>query len=64
MVEEEAGGAGQFVRVALRPRVTIAPGADRDQALALHDVAHRNCFVARSVNFPVELAPTVEVAPS
>ncbi|HYA04606.1 MAG TPA: OsmC family protein [Xanthobacteraceae bacterium] len=62
MLEEAPGGAGQFVRVTLRPRVIIAPGADRDKALALHEVAHRNCFVARSVNFPVELAPIVEVA--
>jgi organic hydroperoxide reductase OsmC/OhrA len=62
MIEEEPGGAGQFVRVTLRPRVTLAPGADRDKALALHETAHRNCFVARSVNFPVELEPIVEVA--
>lgn len=62
MIEETPGGAGQFVRVTLRPRVRIAPGADRDEALALHELAHKNCFVARSVNFPVELEPTVEVA--
>jgi organic hydroperoxide reductase OsmC/OhrA len=62
MIEEGPGGAGQFVRVTLRPRVTLASGADRDEALTLHEAAHRNCFVARSVNFPVELAPTVEVA--
>jgi organic hydroperoxide reductase OsmC/OhrA len=61
MIEETPGGAGQFVRVTLRPRVALAPDGDRDRALALHEVAHRNCFVARSVNFPVELAPTVEV---
>jgi organic hydroperoxide reductase OsmC/OhrA len=62
MTEEEPGGPGQFVRVTLRPRVTIAPGADREKALTLHETAHRNCFVARSVNFPIEHEPTVEVA--
>lgn len=62
MTEENVGGAGQFVRVTLRPRVTLASGADRDKALALHDAAHRNCFVARSVNFPVEVAPAVVIA--
>jgi len=62
MIEETPGGAGRFVRVTLRPRVTVAAGADRDKALALHEVAHRNCFVARSVNFPVQHAATVEVA--
>lgn len=62
MTEEEPGGAGQFVRVTLRPRVTLAPGADRGKALMLHETAHKNCFVARSVNFPVESEPTVVVA--
>jgi organic hydroperoxide reductase OsmC/OhrA len=27
---------------------------DREKALALHDQAHHMCFIARSVNFPVE----------
>jgi organic hydroperoxide reductase OsmC/OhrA len=53
MVEQGAGGAGQFVRVTLRPHITLAVGTDRDKALALHETAHRNCFIARSVNFPV-----------
>jgi len=60
MIEASVDGAGQFVRVTLRPKVTLAPGADRDKALALHETAHKNCFVARSVNFPVEIMPTVE----
>jgi organic hydroperoxide reductase OsmC/OhrA len=63
MEEEAPGGAGQFVRVTLRPRVTLAPGSDREKALALHHTAHERCFIARSVNFPVDHAPIVEVAP-
>ena len=61
-MEEEADGAGQFVRVTLRPRVTLAPGADAQRALALHQTAHEKCFIARSVNFPVEQSPVVEIA--
>ena len=61
MVEQSPGGAGQFVRVTLRPRVTLAPGSDREKALALHETAHKNCFIARSVNFPVEHAAIVDV---
>jgi organic hydroperoxide reductase OsmC/OhrA len=61
MIEEEVDGAGQFVRVTLRPRVVLAPAADRAKALALHKTAHKNCFIARSVNFPVEIAATVVV---
>jgi organic hydroperoxide reductase OsmC/OhrA len=62
MVEEEAGGAGQFVRVTLRPRVTLAPGSDSQAAEQLHQAAHAKCFVARSVNFSVVHEAAVEVA--
>jgi len=62
MIEKAAGGGGQFVRVTLRPRVTLAAGSDREKALVLHETAHKNCFIARSVNFPVKHAPTVKVS--
>ncbi|OYQ33339.1 peroxiredoxin [Niveispirillum lacus] len=54
---EAAGGEGQFTRVLLRPRVTLAPGSDRGTAAHLHHKAHTMCFIARSVNFPVEAEP-------
>ena len=63
IVEQSAGGARQFARVTLRPHVTLAVGSDRDKALALHETAHKNRFIARSVNFPVELAPVVVESP-
>jgi organic hydroperoxide reductase OsmC/OhrA len=56
---EEASGAGQFTRVVLRPTVTVAPGADVARARALHADAHAMCYVARSVNFPVEHEPEI-----
>ena len=62
MVEEEAGRAGQFVQVMLRPRVTLAPGSDRQKAELLHQTAHAKCFIARSMNFPVMHEPVVEIA--
>jgi organic hydroperoxide reductase OsmC/OhrA len=62
MIEERANGAGQFTAVTLRPRVTVAPGADQAKALALHEVAHAHCFIARSVNFPVRHEATVTVS--
>jgi len=43
----------------LRPHVAIAAGDDRVLALALHDEAHRVCFIARSVNFPVRCEATL-----
>ncbi len=51
---ETPDGAGQFERVVLRPRVTIAAGSDAARALQLHHEAHAKCFIARSVNFPVD----------
>lgn len=56
-MSEEAGGAGQFTRVLLRPRVTLAAGSDVEKAKHLHHTAHEMCFIARSVNFAVEAEP-------
>jgi organic hydroperoxide reductase OsmC/OhrA len=52
-------GSGQFGHVALQPKVTIARGADPVLAVALHQDAHNQCFIARSISFPVEIVPTI-----
>jgi organic hydroperoxide reductase OsmC/OhrA len=49
----EAPRPGRFVEVVLRPKVTVAKGADTALAAKLHERAHAECFVANSVNFPV-----------
>ena len=59
VMEEVAGGGGAFVAVTLHPEVRVAPGADRERAVALHEQAHEMCFIARSVNFPVHCEPQV-----
>lgn len=51
-------GGGHFVRVRLRPHVTISSG-DLARAGALHADARARCFIANSVNFPVEHEPSV-----
>ncbi len=61
MIEEGAGGAGQFTEVVLRPIVTLRAGADAAKAAALHAAAHDRCFIARSVNFPVRVEPTTSL---
>ena len=54
---------GQFSEVVLHPVVTIAKGSDLAAAEALHENAHKDCFVARSVNFPVRhVAKIIEAA--
>lgn len=57
-MEEEADGGGRFVRAVLRPSVTLSKG-DPSRALQLHEKAHHLCFIARSVNFPVEVEPEI-----
>ena len=54
-------GAGEFTRVVLKPHVTIADSSRRTEADALHAKAHELCFIARSVNFPVEHETVIEV---
>lgn len=61
MVEHE-DGSGEFRRVTLRPRVVITDSGRSADATALHRRAHDLCFVARSVNFPVEHDPVIVAA--
>ena len=55
-------GGGRFTRALLRPTVTITEEGSRDLALALHARANELCFIASSVNFPVDHEPTILVA--
>jgi organic hydroperoxide reductase OsmC/OhrA len=60
---ESADGSGRFTSAVLHPVVTIS-GGDPNVARELHDVAHRMCFIANSVNFPVRHEATITVAPT
>lgn len=59
-MEENLDGSGQFVEVILAPVVTIGRG-DSVLAESLHDQANSLCFIARSLNFPVQCRCTVIV---
>jgi len=59
---EMKDGKIRFVDVLLRPKVTVAAGSDVARAMALHERAHGECFIASSVNFPVRHEATIEVA--
>jgi organic hydroperoxide reductase OsmC/OhrA len=60
-MEETTDGSGRFRRVVLRPVVTITPVSDRAKARELHAAAHAKCFIANSMNFPVEHEPEIHV---
>lgn len=47
----------RFTRVVLRPRVAFDRDLDDEQVDSLHHRAHERCFIANSVNCPVEVEP-------
>jgi organic hydroperoxide reductase OsmC/OhrA len=47
----------RFTRVVLRPRVGFETDPGDDRVASLHRRAHERCFIANSVNFPVEVEP-------
>jgi len=53
-------GSGAFTEATLRPRVILSPESDRNRAQALHAEAHRYCFIASSVNFPIHIEAEIE----
>ena len=60
VMEEYDDGSGEFAQVTLMPTVAVRAGDDRAKALALHEEAHRFCFIARSVKFAVSVAAQIE----
>jgi organic hydroperoxide reductase OsmC/OhrA len=58
----DTGDSGRFTEVVLRPHTTVTDPAMVEKAITLHADAHRACFIANSVNFPVRNEPTVTVA--
>ncbi|GAA1193742.1 OsmC family protein [Mycolicibacterium alvei] len=63
-MSENAEGSGVFTDVTLRPQVTITDGERVGEATDLHHEAHRMCFIANSVNFPVAAEPTINAGPA
>ncbi|WP_116107703.1 OsmC family protein [Lewinella sp. IMCC34191] len=50
-------GSGRFTGITLCPQVKISDPAQIDQANALHQAAGKKCFLAASVNFPIQYKP-------
>ena len=55
MMVEHADGGGEFTNVTLRPQIAIDGSADPALLQQLHEESHHLCFIARSVNFPVDV---------
>lgn len=52
---------GHITKVTLQPRVVIKNAEQLQLAESLHELAHRECMIANSVNFPVYCQPHCEV---
>ena len=55
----DSDGSGWFEQVTLHPRVTVSADSDTRLAARLHQDAGSLCYIARSVNFPVEHVPEI-----
>ncbi|MGY1551105.1 OsmC family protein [Microbacterium sp. A588] len=59
VMTEDGRSGGAFTEVLLRPQVIVVDAAMIGAAERAHADAHRMCFIANSVNFPVRHEATV-----
>ncbi|MES2866100.1 OsmC family protein [Microbacterium profundi] len=62
VMREDGTGGGAFTEVLLRPEVVVADASMIEAAESAHKDAHRMCFIANSVNFPVRHEASVSAA--
>lgn len=53
----------RITRIALRPRILVAAGADLDRVRRLVERAHEECFIANTLNAHISVVPAIEHAP-
>lgn len=56
LVQNETG-SGAFSEITLNPIITVKLPSMVEKANELHEKAHKFCFIANSVNFPVLITP-------
>lgn len=57
----DPGGGGRFEEIVLNPTVTVAGEEQAARAVALHEKAHRLCFIAASCRVEIRIRPSVQV---
>ena len=62
VVEVDATGSGTFTEATLRPKITLISDEKLSIAHQLHEQAHKKCFIANSLNFPIKIEPEFHVA--
>ncbi|UIR54999.1 OsmC family protein [Sphingobacterium sp. SRCM116780] len=61
ILTEEKSGAGQFTKITLHPTVWIRGSEHVTLAKELHAKANSFCFIAKSINIPVDHLPVIIV---
>lgn len=53
-------GVTRFTEIVLRPRLTVAPGADRARAASVLENSEKACLVSASLSTPIRLEPEIK----
>jgi organic hydroperoxide reductase OsmC/OhrA len=61
VMTENGRGGGRFTEITLHPLVTITDGDQSGLADRLHEDASQDCFIANSLNLPVDHQPRTVV---
>lgn len=56
---ETADGGGHFTQIILCPTIVVGALSMIEKAHALHQEAHKLCYIANSCNFPIVHKPTI-----
>lgn len=59
---ERKEGVTRFTEIILRPKLTVAQGTDRAQALRVMEKAEKACLISASLSTPIRLEPEVLMA--
>jgi len=57
-------GKMRFRWATVSPATVVREAAELERARSLHTLAHEQCFMSNSVNFPITVEPTLSVAPA
>jgi organic hydroperoxide reductase OsmC/OhrA len=60
-MEEWENGSGKFTEVTLSPTIQVREASMIEKAIALHQEAHKMCFIANSCNFEVKIEANVMI---
>lgn len=57
VMTEDGRGGGRITEITLRPRVSVAGDVSEQRLRHLAELAHRQCYIAASLNCPVNVEP-------